>query len=342
MFRGTLKSATNLYNHVDTDLWVVDRRTHIWALPTISLYYEEKLKSIEGIEQVYPITIHPETILFEGKRLKQEKIDIVGYYPDTGLAAPWKLLQEPREGRTHETGIIISDHVAKSNGLGVGDIVSVSFPRGNIIDMEISAIALQAGSLRFDYAFVPIDVTLQTFHVPESTSFLLVRVNKDADLQEVKARLEQAHPELIAFTTPEINRYNVQYWYDVMGNPMAMVSAILILVVSAIISLSVYSLIIRKKREFGILLAVGTREGQLRTVVLVQTFFLGISTFIVGYLIHLLFFLVFKLTVPKMRLEISAFTMLTALIGIIAICLVSALLPLSKLKRIDPMEVFRQ
>ncbi|MEW5910562.1 MAG: ABC transporter permease, partial [Thermodesulfobacteriota bacterium] len=108
-----------------------------------------------------------------------------------------------------------------------------------------------------------------------------------------------------------------------------------------VIGLTIYSAVLEKRREYGILKAIGARTGQMILMVQVQSLAAALAGYGAGLGASFLAAEAAEWWVPQFITRIQLPDLI--LIGIAAILMgiVSSMIPLQKISRVDPAEVFR-
>ena len=102
---------------------------------------------------------------------------------------------------------------------------------------------------------------------------------------------------------------------------------------------TLYALVLDRYDEFATLKAIGTPERKVYLSLFVQASIIGIAGITIGY------FLVLGIekigSSPKAPIVIPVWLSIATSILVLGICLLSALLPYYKVRRIDPMTVLQ-
>lgn len=108
-----------------------------------------------------------------------------------------------------------------------------------------------------------------------------------------------------------------------------------------VIGLTIFTSTIEKAREYGVLKAIGVSNRQLYTVVLQQAVTAAVLGYAVGVALALAVNAAAGSAVPEFITEIRREDAAWIFAVTVAMAVVSSLLPVHRLARIDPAEVFR-
>src|SRR3989344_7584310 len=109
----------------------------------------------------------------------------------------------------------------------------------------------------------------------------------------------------------------------------------------AVIGLTIYTSTIEKAREYGVLKAIGLRNRQLYNVVIQQALITGVIGFVVGTGLAFGLGVSIGKYVPQFVSQIWCFDVVWILALTLLMSTLAAYIPIRRLARIDPAEVFR-
>lgn len=203
-------------------------------------------------------------------------------------------------------------------------------------------------------AYISIAAGRELFEIPanEATS-IEIRLDDISDASAIKAELQKIVPE---------NKFLVQTWFDlhtelysVMNMERWIAFAILILIV-AVASFSIFSAltltVYEKKRDIGLLTALGAETHSIRRIYLYQGLITGVSGVLLGCIIGLgIVYLqqeigFFKLDtsvyiIPALPVELKLFDFLWVSIGALLLVSLAALYPAKQAATVHPAEALK-
>jgi putative ABC transport system permease protein len=250
--------------------------------PTEKLLKElNRLKKYNRIE-AFGARLHAEGLISYGNKTSGGSIQAVD--PDRekkvcGMHA--KILKGGRyligSDRKH---IVIGKDLAKSIGAGLGDVISVISQGfdGSIAAENLTIVGLfQTGDPELDryLAVMPIARAMDTFAMMGYVNSIAVRLKRSDDIPVVRDIIRKAVNQ---------NEIEVMDCYELMPELMqhlemdrypAMIFNFILLVVAAFGILNTIQMsVFERIREFGVMLAIGTRPGQVTAMVLCESMFI--------------------------------------------------------------------
>lgn len=261
-----------------------------------------------------------------------------------------------------QNGCVVGKQLAKEMHLEVGHrlVFSSQNVQGDISSVSLYVTAIvQTSNLLIDN---------QTIYIalPRSRSFsglgdagatqVALRTRLPADTEAVAATLKATFPALDVETWKQLYPVLVQ-----MQEMMRIFNSITFAIVMLVVLIGIFGVmlvsILERTREFGILIALGTSQKQLRLQVTFEALALGILGFALGalfsygalwYLVH------YGLDLREYAAGLEAFGynavifadiklryFTNTFFAIVAAALVSVLLPLYRLKKLHPIEVIQ-
>lgn len=168
------------------------------------------------------------------------------------------------------TGMLVSNDLARSYGLSVGDRVTVSWPKGG--EHEFPVTGIYQGSTIVSGMLVPAPVALP--HLTEPDAYVaFVALEPGVDEAAARAGLVQAvadHPQVVVHSRPE---YLDKRIGDVDA-PLSMLYALLALAVVigilGVVNTMALS-VLERTREIGLLRVLGLTRRQLRAAVRIES-----------------------------------------------------------------------
>jgi putative ABC transport system permease protein len=181
-------------------------------------------------------------------------------------------------------GVIVSDNFARLQGRSIGDRVDLATP-GGLLSLPISGIITdwsdQQGSVFLDRAvyeryWQDDTVNVVRVYVSEGTDPMTVR-------QRILERLAPSYPRLLVFTNAEVRSWVLKLtdqWLQLTYSQVFI--AVLVAILGIVNTLTVS--IIDRKRELGVLRAVGGFRRQIRQTVWMEAVAIGVVGLALGLL----------------------------------------------------------
>jgi putative ABC transport system permease protein len=308
------------------------------------------------------------------KRIKQDGLIATAQYSKSASIIGIELDAEKRHGQLHKyiingdygfgsknKGAIIGSRLAAKLKLTIGNKVIIS---GQDSANEVSAIALKisgiikTNNMALDQSSIFIDIqkARELLSIPVGVSQFSISLHSEESIANLKDNLQENFPKLEIFSWDELYPALMQGRVVMRGFIMVMGGIVFCVAGMGIFGVMLVS-VIERFREFGIMLAVGTKFSQITQIVLTESLLLGLSGYIVGILLGGLTLLYFKyygldLSIFGEGLETFGIDSITYAIirpsyftysfaAILISSLFSTLLPLRVLKKAKPIEAIR-
>jgi len=270
-----IPQARNIMEQIESIPGVATTARHYTTSATI--YFDKnkngKTKDISGMitgvdpEKEKTISRIPQYIV-EGEYL--EKTDTDRILLGAGLAGGYKEAEE----------------VESLNGVKTGDKVKVAYNNGITREYKVKGIFLTKFMDADRMAFVTTKEAESILSVSDKASQILVKTDKDGDEDKYLNRINSVNPDL-----------KVKTWNEYMG-PMKSVATsfdIIILIITTIgivvaaitIFILIYVNVVNKRRQIGILKAIGIKEKVIVLSYILQALFHAILGIVIGLILTL-------------------------------------------------------
>lgn len=334
MLLGTMRQTTRYVDHTDADVWVAEEGEDFYGFSKIPNPLIEVVSNVEGVQSVDTILLHPHSFVRDGQLSGQ--FDLIGYNVASGVGGPWEI----REGTTvaGDDELVLDYWYAREQGLQIGDTILVRNPNeGSELPLQIVGLSEGTYSLRADYGFATYATAVRLFPIKDRTGFILLHTD---DPQGAAERVS-ALGGLDAYTQGEMRSTIIAYWGKVMGMGMGAVSLATFIVGMVIVGLTLYTAVMEKTREYGVLKAIGATNRYLYRVIAEQSLIVALIGFLGGVVLSQIFYRLFLLVIPKMELLMHGYLLAGLAVLTVVMCLAASLLAIRQMTRIDPLIVFR-
>jgi len=328
LWNGQLVQITAYEDHAGADLFVAQSGTEsiLGDRSAVPLTALAELAAIPQIQQADPVHIHYTVFDLHGEK---EFVLLVGSDPG-GLGGPWEL----SNGRQAQTvGEAVLDRTfAEEHDLEVGS----EFQMGG---RTFRTVGLSEGTRSWmtSLVFVTADTARVMTGGGEVATFLLVRTAEpDEAVAAIRARtgLDPIPPTTLAENDREILA-------GIMEGPVLLMIGIAFAAATLVIALTVYSGVVERLREYGIVKAIGAGPGRILGLVVGQTVFIAVAGSVVGYLMYLGgAWLVGRLR-PQFWFSLQWRQLLVLAAAAIGMGLVAAIIPARRLGQLEPASVYR-
>ena len=334
IFAGVAEQLTAYVNHARADVWVSQegvRNLHMvasWLPDTVT----DEVRAVDGVAEAVPILYSTDTIAAGDER---GVAYVIGLPPDASMGGPWDLVEG--SGQVVPGGIVVDRRFAQQAGASLGDSVGTLGGEARIVGLSEGT-----ASLVSSVAFVPFDDFRARRGDAPVVSFVLVRVDSGASPEAVAGEIERQLPGVTAQTSAAFAAQERRLVMDMSAEVISIMSAVGFVVALAVVALMVYAATVARRREYGVLKALGARGRVLYRIVLAQTGLSVAMAFAVGLAFTALLGVVLPQTGLGIQLSITAASLVKVGLFAIVIAGMAALLPIRQVAAVDPATVYRK
>lgn len=333
VFTGVERRITAYIDHSGADVWVSqeDVRNMHMASSSLPDSVARKVKNVPGVASVTPILYLTNNIVAGDER---NLAYIIGVPENAAFGGPWEIISGrsvPARGEA-----IIDAGIAAKSGIALGDEVEILGK-----DFEVTGFSGGTSTLVNSVAFISMGDFKEMRNSYGTISFLLVKVNEGESPDVVAARIESQLRDVTAQTGNGFAAQERKVVKDMSTDVITIMNLIGFLIGLAVMALTVYTSTLSRRREYGMLKALGARNRDLYLTVLAQ----AILSVILGFLFGLLITLVLTVAAPifgsNLTLAVSRVSLLKVGSVSLAIAAMSAMIPIRQIAGLDPAMVFR-
>jgi putative ABC transport system permease protein len=292
----------------------------------------KKIKAVPGVASVTPIHYQTNYVVMNDER---NLAYIIGVPEKAAFGGPWHISSGrslPGKGEA-----IIDRSVAENSGITLGDEVEILGE-----DFEVVGFSEETSSLVSSVAFISEKDFEALRGSYETFSFLLVKVEAGESPEDVVARIQARVRDVTAQTRADFARQERKVVKDMSTDVITIMNLIGFLIGLAVMALTVYTATLARRAEYGVLKALGARNGHLYRAVLAQ----ALLSVAFGFGIGLAITVVISAIVPRlglsMVLEVSGASLLKVGSLSLLIAGMAAILPIRQIAGLDPAMVFRK
>lgn len=290
-----------------------------------------RVEQTEGVGSVRPILAQYLILDIHGKKVTTF---MVGFDTRRG-GGPWLLAQGRAVERDDE--IVVDGVLAGRHGLELGQKLHVVGK-----DFTIVGLSADTTSWMVSMIFVTHQAAGDLFLSPGVTSFLLVSPDQGTTVPALKARLTGQIDGIEVLSRETVAANDRKLMGGVFDAPLKLMVAIAFLVGALIVGLTIYTAVVEKVKEYGILKALGMRNWRLYTVVFEQALTASIFGFAGGSLLSLAAGRGIELLWPQFLVIVRPLD-LAQVAGIaLLMAVVAAYIPARYVANIDPASVFKR
>lgn len=334
IFAGVSNQLTTYIDRAGADVWVAQsgvRNLHM-VTSTLPESVVDEVGAVDAVAAVVPILEATDTINVGDERAV---VYVIGLPRNAAMGGPWDVVEGASTVGPGE--IIVDRGFAAKAGVSIGDNVGVLGGEARIV-----GVSRGTASLVNSVAFVSFDDFRTMRGDVPVISFVLVRVASGASPEVVAADIERVVPGVTAQSRTDFVAGERRIVTDMSADVISIMSVVGFVVALAVVALTVYVATLARRREFGVLKALGARNRVLYRVVLVQ----AALSVAVGFAIGLAFtgLLGFAIGRTDLNLELAITAESLAKVGAFAAAIagLAAILPIHQVAGVDPAVVFRR
>ena len=327
LWEGMRQRVTVYEDAVGADLYVVAPGTRMLFgdNSTIPISTLRTVRATPGV--TWAAAIRAQFIIVD-LHAKKVPISLVGYAPGE-RGGPWAMARGRAPRRDDE--VVVDDVLARRHGLRVGQELDV-------LGHQLRLVGTSRGTASFmtGFAFVTQRATDVLMRLPGTTSAVLVGTSDPA---AVRARL--AGEGLTVLSHAELRAYGLKFATQTFGLVIRVMVGVAFAVGALVIALTAYAAIVERRREYGIVKAIGATARRLSLLVLGQTLTLAALGGVTGVVLFGLGRFAITSLRPQFSLPLTEGTLAKAAIAALAMAVVAALVPARRLARLDPASAYR-
>ena len=336
MYFGFMGNASTVIRHVDADIWVTSK--NIQNFDFANPFPDDRINRVMALPEV----LWADRVILSWGFLKlanggQEQVQIIGYNPDTGVGGPWDMIKGGQRDVKGGRYMIIDDTSAQRLGrLELGQVWELSSNRFKLVGLSHGIKSFTTSPIIFmSYN------QAQRFYPPDSMTYIVAKLRDGGQADAVAGSLRATMKDNDVFTSNDFIFKTIMYWTVQTGMGMGFfLTAVLGLMIGgAIVGQTIYANTMEHIQEFGTLKAVGARNIDLYKIIFTQA---AIAACI-GYVGGMAFILLMRGSIEKLgvTLYISPSLLASVFLLVLGTCLASAFFSIRKVRRLDPVTVFR-
>lgn len=236
-----------------------------------------------------------------------------------------------------DVGTIIVDRVfSRKMGVQEGDFITI-----NGVSLRVARVTEGGNAIITQFAFIHWDDAARLFGPLREAAFVLLEPRASVTPKALQTALQARYPQTQIYTSEEFAQ-SIRDEIDERFLPVIAVILTLGLVVGgAVVGLTIYTMTIERRREYGVLKAIGADRGALIRLVLTQSFLLSVAGFAVGLAGTVAVAALAEWAVPEFITVIRAPDVAVILGAAVAVAVLAAVVPVRRIAEIDPAVVFR-
>jgi putative ABC transport system permease protein len=327
LWDGVKTQATIYVDHVGADLFVTQKgvANFVGETSTIPRSTVAQVRGTPGVEWAAPA--RGQFVVFElhGRKVASY---LVGYVPGQP-GGPWELTDGRRP--THRDEVALDRVLAQRHGLDLGDRLAVGGRSFRVVGLAGDASAVMTG-----FVFVTHDTADALLRSAGTTSYVLVGTDTPSAV-----RLRLARQDLTVLTRAELAANDRELMAGIYGGPMSLMVGIAVAAGVLVVALTVYASVSDRRREYGVLKALGADRRRVTGIVVRQALVLSAVGLATGTLLFVGARELLGELRPQFAVQLSARGIGLGAIAAIVIGLLAAIVPARRLAAQEPAAVYR-
>jgi putative ABC transport system permease protein len=334
VFTGATGRLTVYIDHAGADVWVSQEgvRTMHMSASALPASVTGEVKAVPGVEQAVPVLYAEDMIEAGGDQFIAY---VFGVLPGASMGRPWRIVDG---SATLQPGEAIIDHaIAAQAGVGVGDTVTVLGQ-----EMRIAGLTAGTSSLASSVTFASMEDFARVRGEGRVISFVLVKVKPGESPSLVASRIAGSVGGVTVQTREQFASQERKLVKDMSADIINIMNSAGYLTGLAVVALTVYIATIARRREYGVLKAMGVRNSRLYQIVVFQALLSVGMGFVTGLSITALLSAVIPRFNEFLVLSLSPGSVVRVGAILVFLAGVAALLPARQIAGLEPVAVMRR
>ncbi len=291
---------------------------------------DQAARGERGVANVVPIL--SQFVILDLHEKKQPAY-LVGYDPTRG-GGPWQISAGREPGSDDE--MVFDRILAQRHDIALGSKVT-------IMGRDLTVVGLSDGTTSWmtSYIFMRRTAVESLFRSPGASSFLLLSLDEGVSQSEAREYL-RGLPGTEVFSKEEMMANDMRLFARFFSAPLQLMVVIAFLVGTMVVGMVIYTATIERQREYGVLKAIGAKNGLLYRVVLTQATIAAGAGSMLGVGLAYGAAQVIMSARPQFLVVLAPAMVAGALASGLGMALLAAYFPARVVAGLAPAEVFRR
>lgn len=331
---GSLARIVAYINSTGADVYVAQAgvKTMHMSSSALSLSKVGDIERLSGVSLAKPILYSGNFVVAGEKRVLAY---VIGFDEAGGLGGPWKLDSGAQGLGRGE--MFLDSTAAGKLGVGIGDDVLVMGTR-----FRIRGLSADTSNITSSMAFIRFDDFGRLLGTSDTASYILVWLDKGSSAVETTRLIRSKINNVEVMTRAEFAGQEGRLVRDMSAEILAIMNSIGFIIGLAAAALTTYTATLAKRREYGVLKAVGASQRWLYQLAVTQAAWaVGIGA-VAAVVMALALAAILSVFVPETPIIVEPQSVFKVFAAAGIISLISAIIPIAQISRIDPAAVFRR
>jgi len=334
---GLFSYMSVLVDHSGADIWVCSQNTsNVNSTGLLPVRYVDRISALPEVAWAEPLLFGSGT--FKTKDGKNEGVQIIGLRNPRMVPGPWRFYKASQSALLEYEGVTLERLDLKLYGNPqINDVFEI-----NDIRVKVGAITQSIKGFAGRLVFTNLVKAKEILKTPPGRcKAVLIKLTPDADPAAAIARLKNLLPSAAVFSTPELSFKTRSYYVKNtgMGGSFGFSTLVGALVGVVIVTLTMYTAVLQRQKDFAVLRALGARKSDILLIVLVQSLMIGVAGIFMGFLLLALFLSAVRDS--ALPAYMPQWLPLILGLGTLLLCVFGSLLAMRKAISIEPASVFR-
>lgn len=329
---GIRRESNGYFERRPIDAWVAQDNTNnfIKSSSFVPMLARLAFDSVPGVAEVTPLVR-----LITTMDLPTAPVSVIVLGIDATSSAGVPDVSDGRAAPARGE-LVLDGALARRHHLAIGDSVTVQGRHFRII-----GISHGTNSVLTQFAFISLADAHDLLGVPQLASFFLVRAKAGVTADTLAAHLNGRFPRTRAFTRDAFATSNLHELQEGLIPILITVAVIGGTVALIVLTLLLSGAILEQRETYAVLKALGASSGTLTRVVVAQSLVAVLGGVLCGLALYALCAPLVLRLVPVLALALRPQAAMAVSAAAVVVGLIGALVPLWRVARIHPAELFR-
>lgn len=332
IYKGVSYGSVEYVVASNADLWVLqEHATNILrSTSLLPATYQNDLEKIDGIESVSSILFILASVNLNNSNAT---LYLTGFDPKTGKGGAPEIIK----GRNikYDNEIVLDKAFAAKNKISIGNKIPIR--RDTLV---VTGISKGTNMFVIQYAFITLAEAHKIIGFNNVVSCYQIHTNPGVALENIKSDIYSGIKNIVVFDKETFLDNNIREMESGIMPLLYIVIMISAIVLIAILSLILSISVLEKRKDFAIMKTVGSPRGFIAAIVVSQSVILSLTGLAFALILFFPMTAVIEKISPEVSSKTSLFQMLAVSLGVIIISLMSSVLPIRRIRKIYPLEVF--